>query len=210
MVAGFAMCIGNAIAQEEEPIDDGLLGQDIFGWIGLVPKKRPTIEYRERAPLVVPPGLAKGKLVTPVNRDDIKNKVANWPVDPDVAAREKARRDALLPYNRTEEYEWQKGRPISPDKLRTTKTRIRHGNDGSPNVTLPDGSRNANLVDPRTLRAGAKTMENPLEEPVRQALDEPPTGYRKPSGVLKEKPKFWKPNTMDEGNPYYFIQEQNR
>src|SRR5262249_6772102 len=82
---------GNAWAQaaapEEDDLDNHILNTDkrildlIMGSIGLT-STDPTIEYRERSPLVVPQGRdlpAPSKLA----------KGADWPVDPEIKQRKK-------------------------------------------------------------------------------------------------------------------------
>ncbi|MDR1829081.1 MAG: hypothetical protein LBR29_12180 [Methylobacteriaceae bacterium] len=203
-----------AVAQEDEPLNSGLMELDVLQWTGLIPPKRPIIEYRERAPLVVPPAVNGQALPEPVARGAIRDKVTNWPKDPDVEAYEKAKREAMLPETLTEDYEQRKGNPISPDKLRITRSQMHNPypmdlTDPKRNQTLPDGSRYKEWVHPDELRAAKNSSELSQEEPARQALSDPPSGYRKPTGALK-KPVRGSANQsdMDEGNPYYFLREQ--
>jgi len=34
---------------------EGMFAKDLLGSVGIIPKERPRIDYRERAPLVLPP-----------------------------------------------------------------------------------------------------------------------------------------------------------
>lgn len=195
-----------AFAQEEKPVDDGLWGQDIFGWIGIVPSKKADIEYRERAPLVVPPSNVMKGLPQPIERGALQNKAGNWPKDPDVLVQKRLEEESRLPRTKTENYEWQKGRPINPDLLRGDNRRITVDNNARA-ITLPEGSRAANLVSPDKLRKGPKNSKDDFfagREPARGSLSDPPTGYRKPTGALKTKPKEQVVRKVDEGSPRAF------
>ena len=207
MGVGFALCTSTAFAQEEEAVDDGLLGQDVLGWIGLVPPKRPPIRYHERAPLVIPPGANKN-LPPPVDRNSLKGRAANWPNDPDVAARERSRMESLLPRTKTENWDWQKGRPISPSKLRADRGRVTQDNNAR-SANAPDGSRAANYVDPRVLRNSGQKVDSLAsgQEPERESLSDPPIGYRKPSGKLKTDPRE-RVVRVDESSPRAYYSRQ--
>ncbi len=101
---------------------DGTLMNSIMGAIGIGGDTRPSIDYRERAPLVVPPSAANGELPQP--QAPASAKLNNWPKDPDMARAEKAnavdnspaqryedKRDVLLPS------ELNKGRKANAGKL---------------------------------------------------------------------------------------------
>ncbi len=174
---------------------DGVAMKSLLGAMGIIPRERPPIEYRERPPLVVPP---KAELRAPIEPGSVESRAANWPKDPDVAARRRAATEARMPVNdntKLSPEEIQAGRraagPVSgaPVNQTTEKT-----------ILTPDELRAA---DPRNARrpvlAGA--------EPERQSLTEPPTGYRKPAANAPMRA------TEDEApgepeNPYTFQREQ--
>ncbi len=190
-----------AFAQEEEaPDNDGYFMQDVLGWIGIVPESKPTIDYRERPTLVVPP---KGgaKLPPPIDRTKMNARAKNWPNDPDAARA----RDAGVPFTETEAYKMQKNGRLSPEQLQAVR---RSGSaPQGPLGAVPEGSRAANYVDPDFLRNNGKAPEEqvlPGQEPRRKFLTDPPTGLRKPSTpgkVVAPAPQ----QTVDPSSPRAFF-----
>jgi hypothetical protein len=92
---GVAVLIGTACGSASAwATDDGY--QNVFSSVltavGVLPQDRtPEIDYRERAPLVLPP---KQELVKP---EASLARPASWPRDPDVIARRKAAEEARAP-----------------------------------------------------------------------------------------------------------------
>ena len=149
----------------------------------------PEIDYRERAPLVVPP---KSTLPTPQEREAARAR-ANWPIDPDKRRRSAAQDDGVLGYLLSD-----KGRNnddnigrlrLSPDEL----ARVRSG--GPAPATGPLGGQgsfhddraggSAMMYDPmrqmreQDARTKQRANERPIgAEPPRRYLSEPPAGYR--------------------------------
>src|ERR671938_1032561 len=80
--AALALTTG-AAAQE------GMFAKDLFASMGLIPKERPNIDYRERAPVVLPPRM---DLRDPADPKGVVAANPQWPSDPDVAKAK--RRDA--------------------------------------------------------------------------------------------------------------------
>src|SRR5215216_5964954 len=62
---------------------EGMFAKDLLGSVGIIPKERPRIDYRERAPLVLPP---KMELRDPADPQGLHAANPQWPNDPDVAA----------------------------------------------------------------------------------------------------------------------------
>src|SRR5690242_13963355 len=85
----------SASAQECEAV------KSLLGSIGIIHKEKEPIIYNERAPLVLPP---KMDLQPPVASNGAETGNANWPKDPDVAARRKAAAEAKTPYTSSELY----------------------------------------------------------------------------------------------------------
>ncbi len=159
--------------------------QDILDGIGFGRDKE-AIEFRERAPLVVPPTLN----LRPPEQRGVALREPKWPNDPDVA-----RKRAADIENR---------RPVLPDSLRENGDRprilsveeLRQGRvAGAELANGPNNTRNHNGYDadqdgngrlnPDVLRAQGEafrgTREPPLkpgEEPKRKYLTDPPTGLR--------------------------------
>jgi hypothetical protein len=198
-VMGLALVIGvsNGVrAEDEEDVaPDTKILRNILKGLGLR-KDGEAIEYRERSPLVLPPG----KDLRPPAPDQQAKKTAAWPNDPDVK-RAKDRKEQDKKWVRDAE---DGERPALPSVY------------GRPNPpTRKDGGVSGKSAEeseaPSTLKElGSKNIFTnwfaPKEEyttfgnePRRGSLTEPPAGYRTPSpnqpyGVGKEK---WKPSTPD-------------
>lgn len=184
---GLGMVMTQVPAQAQEG-PSGLAG--IFASILGGGSSTPEIDYRERAPLVVPP---KSTLPAPLDRESARTR-ANWPVDPDKRRRAAAaEEDSVLGYLLSD-----KGRMnddnvgrlrLSPDEL----ARVRSA--GPEPVTGPVGgqssilddrfSGSAFVYDPiRQMReqdalARQRANDRPVgQEPPRRFLSEPPVGYR--------------------------------
>lgn len=152
-----------------DPVDE------VLGTIGITAKERPHIDYRERAPLVVPPSGAN--LPPPQDRTSIRGQ--RWPNDPDVLARRRAAEEARAPS--TTDYE---GRVI-----RDAKGRNRYA--GVPNAPSGGGNGGYNPAraisqdQVRLLNAEAAAEATPYRtggEPRRATLTDPPKGYRAAQG----------------------------
>jgi len=48
---------------------EGMFAKDLLGSVGIIPKERPRIDYRERAPLVLPPKMELRRASTPRTRN---------------------------------------------------------------------------------------------------------------------------------------------
>lgn len=149
--------------------------------------EQPAIEYRDRAPLVLPPKGAQG-LPAPATRQ----RRADWPQDPDVQRRAAERADRRAP--RTAENN------LAPD-VSMRELNARRGPGGDRTVPIDDQCRNfhgGNCVwmNPDRLRSLGvkKEAESKIpvgSEPDRNWLTEPPTGYRRvtqASGAGQAKP----------------------
>jgi hypothetical protein len=94
---------------------EGVAVKNLLGSIGIIPKDPPKINYRERAPLVLPPN---AELRAPVEVRAVEARAANWPRDPDVMATRKEAAEAALPEILTERYKLDKGDRLSIDEMR--------------------------------------------------------------------------------------------
>ena len=159
-------------------IVDGLLG-----FLG-VHAEKPEVEYRERAPLVVPP---KNTLRPP--QDSAASKNAAWPKDPDVQRRKAAAAAGRVPVTETEEYKRQQNPHLPIDQMRAGR-KSGGGGTAEPGQVFGDNSREANWIHPDNMRAlNAKAQQSAgtssavacdgKEEVTRRYLTEPPTGLRK-------------------------------
>lgn len=189
-----------ASAQEGEAV------KSLLGSIGIIPKEKPPIVYNERAPLVLPPEM---KLPAPVPSNGAETRNANWPKDPDVAARRKAAQEARTPYTSTELYKNTNGRPLSIDEMRA-------GRDPNNLVTTPPPVGRAldkSVMSPDELRAystkdsDVKLSGGGLE---RRYLSDPPQGLLKAAGGAPLKASEDPREMGDPDSPAAFIRQQSK
>jgi hypothetical protein len=198
-VVGLVAVMGaTAFAQsaENEPTDM----QKFFGYLGLLEMPKDPIEYRERAPLVVPPSVA---LVPPqdVNINQIN---PDFPVDHDVR-RAKSRRIDPKEQARQDDI-FYSGRKLSPDEM--ARKRPRDQNAGTA-TGADDTFHDLNKVRMSPTQLGFRgwgvEKDKPVVfagEPERGNLTEPPAGYRTPSpnapyGVVTQKRDTKSYNVME-------------
>lgn len=175
-----------AHAQDQDTT--GIFMRDVLGTIGIIEPQTPRIEYRERAPLVLPPG--SQSLPPPrASVNQVGNQAAGqaeWPRDPDVAARARAAAEANAPVPTGRDRE-AAARPLSPNELRSRGS-VRAGAPTEPDSCTSD-SCSARPLNPRELRrlSNSSTKEDsppPIaygQEPERKTLAQPPKGYRLPA-----------------------------
>ncbi len=190
---------GGAAAQE------GVFMKDMLGSIGLIPKERPPIEYRERAPLVLPP---KMELRDPADPRSLQAANPQWPNDPDVVAARRRAQEASLPVTETEKRRLDRNPTLSIHEIRQGR---RPGAEvpSEPVLRRGDNARDALLVHPDQLRAEGRKQEaalSSMEEPERGRLTEPPGGFRKPT--MRVKPGFEVEHRTDEADPKAYWREQ--
>ncbi len=172
VAAGTAMSVpGPAAAQD--------LFTGVLDAIGLGPGKDP-IEYRERAPLVVPP---KTNLPAPQAPRTARNPA--WPNDPDAAARRAAADENNSPVIRNE------NPMMTPNQLRAGPRTNSDRYSGLPIGAAPENSNSDLIIGPTFRMRAADTQRealnnlSPGDEPQRRSLSEPPTGYRKPTEIVR-------------------------
>ncbi|HEY7299975.1 MAG TPA: hypothetical protein VH684_18880 [Xanthobacteraceae bacterium] len=170
--------------------------------IGLVKGGDPSVDYRERSPLVVPP---TRDLPPP---QSAPKRTAEWPVDPDATRRESAAsRKKLDQRGYDEDYQ---NRSLMPGELdspavRQAREKQQASNKprtaGDEKVDMSDGE-GSNLTPSQlgftgfswsSLGFGSKEEYGTFKkEPPRRSLTEPPVGYQTPSpdqpyGIGKDK-----------------------
>ncbi len=180
-VASFAMA-GPAAAQE------GMAIKNLLGNIGVIPKDKAPIAYRERAPLVVPP-----KTGLPAPGAARRSANAAWPNDPDVAARRAAENEADSPVT------WSDKRRNNSDRnLYLTPEEMAAGRSARNSAPTPgthrgDSARDVLYMSPRDLKARSSSDDEEAPtgaEPRRRALTDPPEGIRKWAGGKSVKGDF--------------------
>src|SRR6188768_1409370 len=188
LVFGAAVVLGPAPAgaADDETSWDQKLTRGIMDGLGLKRDGEATINYQERAPLVIPPGR---DLLPPEQSDAAANNPA-WPKDPDV---ERRKREAAMEKNRniSDEREREQN-PLRPDQLtpgaRGKKRQQARTDDG---YQAPASGFSSQLRPSELGYTGGifgsmfdKKKEEQAKftgEPPRTSLTEPPAGYQTPS-----------------------------
>jgi hypothetical protein len=180
------------------------LGKMLLG----IEDEKPEIEYRERAPLVVPP---KTELPAPRERASASN--PNWPKDPDVEARKAADAARRAPRPETQ---GPKSDRLSIEEMRAGR-KAGAGLPGEPSAgpsqsVYPSSPNNpgAQWIHPDELRAisnraaAVTAAQASGVEPDRRFLTDPPRGYRKPApGAPVAAPRDTTPiTTMEREDPF--------
>jgi hypothetical protein len=156
-LAASAFMVAPAAAQE------GSLTRNILGIFGLTAPDRPTIEYRERAPLVVPPGR---DLPPPVSPEAL---AANpqWPEDPSV----RAERSRNAPPSSRDG-----AAPLTVEEMRSGR-RVGGGQLGRPVVSDEEATRPLTREELRITHRS----ERPSEGLTRRFLTDPPNAFLQPA-----------------------------
>lgn len=196
---------GAALPAEAQEESKGIT-ESLLGGIGLVAPTPPEIDYRERAPLVVP----QNADVLPPPADNTIAANPAWPKDPEEIAR---RKQAELDAKTTKQHSRYDGldpRPLKPSEVEGGR---RGGTVQGSGFGMGEGD---NRLSPNQLEfkgwgniwnAG---QEKPLTftgEPEREALVQPPPGYQTPApnapyGTVEKKNEGWKlPNWFDRTTP---------
>lgn len=191
LAVALAWSAGSARAEDDEedvPLDTKLFRQFMKD-LGLQRDGSP-IDYRERAPLVVPPSR---DLPPPRDEADVVAKTPAWPKDPDVARRkqEQAAEKAKLKGNLTPE---EQARALRPDELDKPGAGEKTSADAKgAGKSVEDSSRALMPSDLGTKTekifgsiwssfTPAKPEQAPFTgEPPREAMTAPPSGYQTPS-----------------------------
>ncbi len=183
LAVALALGTGGAFAQDEDeevPLDTKIFRQ-LMKDLGLR-RDGEEIDYRERAPLVVPPSL---NLPPPQDGSPVAANPA-WPKDPDVAQRKAETVRKKQPARTAAEAMEAEGRPLSRAELDRGKTTAKAGGSASPD----EGAR-AMLPSELHSKSFFKDMFSSFSnepevgkfdgEPVRENLTAPPPGYQTPS-----------------------------
>jgi hypothetical protein len=172
----------NAQDEEEVPLDTKLFRQ-LMKDLGMR-RDGESIDYRERAPLVVPPSR---DLPPPQSEAPVTANPA-WPKDPDIAQRRAETSKKKQPYRTAAEAMEAEGRPLSRAEM--DKGKVAAGTPTSASETPEQAGR---AMKPSEL--GAKSFFSDIfssfsdkgetgtftGEPVRENLTAPPAGYQTPS-----------------------------
>ena len=169
--------------------DDGYANvfSSILGSVGLIKGDAPPpIEYRERAPLVLPRDAALPKPAA----GGAKHSAA-WPQDPDVLKQRKASEETHAPHPLNPELS-DRGHLLSAEEMergRVAATEPVHpnecGNDGKQCLTLRPDQLKADEAHFKAMNPEKSDTLVAGKEPDREFLTQPPRGYLKPSKSVK-------------------------
>lgn len=169
-----ALCLG-ALARPAHAEDDNIV-EEALSELGLATKKKAPIEYRERAPIVIPKDRT---LPPPRPKAEVAANPA-WPKDPDVLRRQKEEEEDKLPF--TQQWKYIANRDsalmLKPDELRAGRVA-----GGQPGWGETENDRRTALT-PEEVNRRAQSPDAgswAKAEPKRRALTDPPPGYRTPA-----------------------------
>ena len=191
---------------EDVPLDTKLIRQFMKD-LGLQRDGQDGIDYRERAPLVVPPSR---NLPPPRSEEEVAAKTPAWPKDPDVKRRKEATaaEKARLKGNFSVEEDMRALRPDELDKPgRAAKGSNEKGTvEEAQRPMMPSdlGTKTKKLWGDVLSTFGSQQPEEApfTGEPPRANMTAPPAGYQTPSpnfpyGLEPER-KTAKPTTLEE------------
>jgi hypothetical protein len=186
---------------------EGVAIKSILGEIGIIPKDPPQINYRERAPLVLPP---RTDLPNPVDPSSVEARAGNWPKDPDVQAARREAIQARTPAMQTEAYRNSEAKRLSIEEIRAGR-RV----DSRPvaaNAAANDRRSDKTRMDPDELKSFTKKDEAKLENGriERKWLSDPPQGLLTAAGTAPVKASQDPIDTLDPDSPHAFIRQQDK
>ncbi len=157
--------------------DDGSPFSSVLGFFGApLSKPEETIDYQPRPPLVVPPKLDLPKPQAKAPHG------AEWPNDPDAAARRKAEADSRRPAPQVTV-------PPPPGAPESVLVKMKdYCPPGSKTCIAPEDSFWEKLTETFTFAGGPKEVVLSGAEPNRDYLVDPPPGYRRPLAVPEKAP----------------------
>jgi hypothetical protein len=192
VVLAVAAGMGSAFAEDDDeedvPLDTKILRR-FMKEMGFKRSEDVGIEYRERAPLVVPP---TRNLPPPQSAESVARN-PNWPKDPDVARRKEATAAEKAKLRRSADAALDESRPLRPDELERGRGSTAASSIGNTRPTGEDAARplppsqlgtgNKNFLDAIWSSIGPQRPESaPFNgEPPRTSMTAPPPGYQTPS-----------------------------
>jgi hypothetical protein len=186
---------------------EGVLMKELLATLGVIDDEKDPIEYRERAPLVLPPRM---DLPSPAAPGGPQARASNWPNDPNVAARKRREAEANTPVGETERKRMLEGHGrLTPQEMRGG-TRPGAGLATGP-VTRSDG-KEGHWIHPDILRAqGAqRNAEVTPDDGKRRSLTDPPSTYRRSATGRDITGGFEVPEKINEADPRAFQRQMQQ
>ena len=216
VAAVLAICLGFVAATPAFAADDGQENffSAVLGMLGVNfggdKNDGPPIDYRERAPIVLPPKMDLPQPLPPVTA-----RTQAWPQDPELAKAKKAAEQAKAP--RVTGTLADADGPISAEELRQRGTL-------APNAAVPTGDcLEQHTCSPEAFWSMLKNTKKqdteqvelaPGQEPAREYLTQPPPGYMTPTKVVKATAMTPRPqpddNLADNPARYFLQQKENQ
>lgn len=187
MTAGAGGAFAND-ADEDEAIDTKIFRR-VMRELGFK-RSEEGIEYRERAPLVVPPS----RDLPPPQSEGPSARNPDWPKDPDVARRKEATAAEKAKLRRSSDTSLEDSRPLRPDELNKGRAQASPAAAGA-GAAGPTAEEASRPLSPSQL-GGSKNIFDTIfsavtparpeissftGEPPRTSMTAPPPGYQTPS-----------------------------
>jgi hypothetical protein len=185
---------------------EGVVTKSILGAIGIIPKDPPQIDYRERAPLVLPP---KAELLPPADPASVEARAANWPKDPDVQAARQEALEARTPWTQSQAYKNSEAYRLSVDEMRAGR---RTGRSAGINPAAQDNRSDKSRMEPDELRAFGPQKNVDLQGGglERKWLSDPPQDLLRAAGNAPLKASRDAIDTRDPDSPHAFHRQQQQ
>jgi hypothetical protein len=189
MAAGAGSAFAQDASDEDEAIDTKLFRR-FMKELGFK-RSEDGIEFRERAPLVVPPS----RSLPPPQSEAPSARNPAWPKDPDVARRKEATAAEKAKLRRSADSATEDSRPLRPDELNKGRGQASPAAAGS-GAAGPTAEEAARPLSPSQLGGGSKSFFDSIfsavtparpesapftGEPPRTSMTAPPPGYQTPS-----------------------------
>ena len=195
--AGALVLLGATGAAAQE----GVVVKSLLGAVGIIPQSRPPIEYRERAPLVLPP---KIQLRPPASPTDLEAR-GNWPKDPDLVAARREAYEATAPEPLTQRYRNSEAKRLSIEEIQAGR---RVGRDAPFDPAANDRRSDISRLSPVELRSFSTKETAARDSLERQSLTDPPDTLLKSVGGKKLKASRDLPPSGDPDSPAAFQRQQ--
>ena len=186
--------------------EEGVLVKNFLAAIGAIDQEKEPINYRERAPLVLPPRM---ELREPAQPGSLQAANPQWSNDPDVAARKRQAAEDRLPVTDTD------ARRMNSKNARLSIEEMRAGRRPGAEVPTAPVTRTPDnaWIHPDILRAQHRqnrSADATRDDSTRRSLTDPPSTYRQSATGQPIRGSFEAPVRIDESDPKVFLREQAR
>ena len=204
--AGVGVVLAGFLTAGPVAAEEGALVKNLLGTIGIIPSDQPAIDYRERAPLVLPPRM---DLREPAGPGAAQARSPQWPTDPEAVAARRQEAEARLPAGETEARRMNDRERLSPEEMQA-------GRRATSAYSRPQPAKGENKdsywISPEVLRAQRSGPDEKAVlaggEPTRSRLAQPPSGMRKPLAGAPVKADSDPVVREDEADPRAFQRQQ--